>query len=209
MCIRDRKITQWEKWQYTDQEIQIAKEKNIKLPDVELARILWQPSWNDVLRLPIVVKRQVREQADVEEGYYKYYGVVTNHNLFKQRLQSVMEHYNKRGNVENFIREEKYGYDLKHFPCQKLMANYAYGLIAMAAMNHMRLLALVDKPIKTNYAKKFRRKFIHIPGHIVRHARRTVLKVPKQFLQEVQKIKEGLQLHPETNSAYTAGCSSG
>lgn len=35
------------------------------------------------------------------------------------------------GNAENFIKEEKYGYDLKNFPCLKLNANYAYGLLAM------------------------------------------------------------------------------
>jgi len=203
-----KNITKWEKWQYTEKELKKAKEKNIKLPDVDLGVILWRPSWNDVLRLPIVVKRQALEQADLEGGYYKYYGIVTNHNLAMQSLQSLVEHYNKRGNVENFIREEKYGYDLKHFPCQKLRANYAFGLIAIVAMNHMRMMALVDRPVKTNYAKKFRRKFIHIPGYLVKHARQTVLKIPQHYLKEVNRLKEGLQL-PGKNSAYPAGCSSG
>ena len=31
-------------------------------------------------------------------------------------LQEIIEFHRKRGNSENFIREEKYNYDLKHFP---------------------------------------------------------------------------------------------
>lgn len=202
-------ITKWEKWQYSEKELQKAKEKGVELPEVEIGSFHWRPSWKDVLRLPIVVKRQPVEQADLIDGHYKYYGIVTNHSLLRQTLQEVLEHYNTRGNVENFIREEKYGYDLKHFPCQSLMANYAFGLLAMVASNHMRMMALIDRPVKTNYAKKFRRKFIHIPGQVVSHARSTVLKVSKKYIREVNKIKEGLQSHPEINSAYTAGCSSG
>lgn len=52
-----------------------------------------------------------------------------------------MEHHALRGNSENFIREEKYGYDLKHFPCQKLSANHAYGLFALIAHNFLRTIA--------------------------------------------------------------------
>jgi hypothetical protein len=42
----------------------------------------------------------------------------------------VIEFYRKRGNAENYIREDKYGFDLKHYPCLKLIANKAYGLIS-------------------------------------------------------------------------------
>ncbi len=59
-------------------------------------------------------------------GEWEYYGVVTNFDLFKTSLKKVLEFYQKRGNAENFIREEKYGYDLKQFPCQKLGANHAF-----------------------------------------------------------------------------------
>lgn len=202
-------IIHWEKWQYSASEIKQAIAKGKELPDIELGRFHWRPSWNEVLRFPIVVKRERLEQATLEGGIFKYYGVVTNHNLFTQSLQNVMEHYNKRGNVENFIREEKYGYDLKHFPCQSLQANHAFGLIAMVANNLLRWMALIDKPVQTLYAKKFRRKFISIPGHLVQHARRLVLKIPQHYLKEVNRLKEGWQSHPAMNSAYPVGISSG
>ncbi len=56
-----KNITKWERWQYPEKELQKAKDKNIKLPDVDLGIILWRPSWSDVLRLPIVVKQQALE----------------------------------------------------------------------------------------------------------------------------------------------------
>jgi len=190
-------ISNWQPWEYTAKELKRAEEKNIKLPEIELGRFYWQPSWSESLRLPIVVQRKAVEQASLEEGAYEYYGIVCNHDLFKECLQSIVEHYHKRGNVENFIREEKYGYDLKHFPCQKLEANHAFGLIAMVANNFLRSIALTDSPEKTHYSKKIRRKFIHKPGHLVSHARQMVLKVPKEFLKEVLRIQEAWGLKPE------------
>lgn len=198
-----------EEWKYTDKEIQQAKKKGRELPQIDVGRFHWRPSWNEALCFPIVVKRVPQEQISLLDGAYKYYGIVTNHNLFNQSLQSLVEHYNKRGNVENFIREEKYGYDLKHFPCKSLTANYAFGLIAMVAHNLLRWAALVDKPTHTNFAKKFRRKFINIPGHLVKHARKLVLKIPQHNLEEVNRLIEGLQFNPAMNSAFTAGNSSG
>jgi len=202
-------IIHWQKWQYSEQEIKQAENKGKVLPEIELGRFHWRPSWNEVLCFPIVVKRERLAEPDLIDGEYKYYAIVTNHNLFRQTLQSLVEHYNKRGNVENFIREEKYGYDLKHFPCQSLSANHAFGLIAMVANNLLRYMALIDKPVHTNFAKKFRRKFISIPGHLVQHARSLVLKIPKHYLKEVNRLKEGWQSHPAMNPAFTAGKSGG
>src|SRR5690606_20499615 len=115
----------WQPWQYTKEEKEAAAKTGRSLPEVDLSYFYWRPSWNDVLRLPIVVKRtkvQSQEQMILGQGEYKYYAVVTNLNLAQWSLQKVIEHHNERGNAENFIREEKYGFDLKHFPCQSLKA---------------------------------------------------------------------------------------
>jgi len=102
----------------------------------------------------------------------------------------VMEHHAKRGNSENFIREEKYGYDLKHFPCQKLSANHAYGLFALIAHNFLRTIARLHRPDKPHYSKKLRRRFIFLPGKLVKHARQLVMKIPRRFQKEVLLIRE-------------------
>ncbi|NJL26138.1 MAG: hypothetical protein HC902_13890 [Calothrix sp. SM1_5_4] len=151
------------------------------------------------MRFAVVVKRQkygVEEQMQLGRGIYKYYGVVTNLPLRNWSLPSVIEHHNKRGNAENFIREEKYGYDLKHFPCQELKANHAFGLLAVAAHNILRWVAIHDNPSRPRFAKGIRRTFIEIPAIVVSHARLLVLRVSEAAFKEVIRIREALELKP-------------
>lgn len=112
-------------------------------------------------------------------------------------LQEVMAFYQKRGNAENFIREGKYGYDLKHFPCLKLKANKAYGLLAMVAHNVLRYVALLMKPEKPNYSKKLRKRYVFHAGKIVKHARQVVLKIAAKGYEEVKELREAWGLEPK------------
>lgn len=192
-------ITKWEKWVYSDKEKQEAAQLGKSLPQIELGRFYWQPSWKENLRLAVVVKRrkyQAEEQMLLGQGEYKYYGVVTNLPLLDWSLQEVIEHHNKRGNAENFIREEKYGYDLKHFPCLEMKANHAFGLLAMMAHNLLRWVAIHENPSRPHFAKASRRKFINIPGIIVSHARLLTLRVSQLAYEEVNRLREALQLSP-------------
>jgi hypothetical protein len=200
-------IGKWEAYVYPQEERELALAKGITLPTVELGRFYWQPSWSESLRLPVVVKRQkydAEEQMVLGQGEYKYYGIVTNHPLLEWSLQEVLEHHNKRGDAENFIREEKYGYDLKHFPCLEIKANHAFGLIAMAAHNVLRWVAIHDNPSRPSFAKGLRRKFVHIPAIVVSHARLLVLRVSEAALKEVNRLREALELQPYSSPISTA-----
>ncbi len=112
-------------------------------------------------------------------------------------LQEVMEFHQKRGNCENFIREEKYGYDLSHFPCLKMNANHAYGLLAMVAHNLLRWVALLMKPDKPLFSKKLRKRFIFYPGKIVKHARQVYLRIIERGYEEVMRLREAWGFKPE------------
>ncbi len=196
-----KEIVKWTPWVYSQEEIKEAQEQGRTLPEMELGRFYWQPSWNEVLRLPVVVKRQkyeVQEQLQLGQDQYKYYAVVTNVDLYHWSLQEVIEHHNQRGNAENFIREEKYGYDLKHFPCLELKANHAFGLLALSAHNILRWVSIHDNPSRPRFAKGLRRKFIDIPAVVVSHARYLVLRVSEVALQEVNRIRMALELMPCT-----------
>jgi len=103
----------------------------------------------------------------------------------------VIEHHAKRGNSENFIREKKIHLDLKHFPCLKMNANFAYGLIGMVSYNFLRIIARLDEPDKPHYAKKLREKYIYIPAKVVKHARQMFLRIPEQFKKEVHLMTTG------------------
>lgn len=127
----------------------------------------------------------------------KLSATTTSSDLKKQKfwsIQDVFQHHQKRGNSENFIKEEKYSYDLKHFPCLKLNANYAYGLLAMVAHNILRWVSVMTKPDKPHYSKKLRRRFISIPAKLVHHARQVYLKMMDINLKEVLFLRETLGL---------------
>lgn len=197
-------IDDWEPWQWDEKELKEFENRKQKPPEIEVGRFLWKPGWEEKIRIPIVVKRTwVTEGQDqglfddkTAGGYWDHYGVVSNISLYFNSKQAVIERHNKRGNAENFIREEKYGYDLKHFPCLKLRANHAFGLLAMVAHNILRWIAIVEKPDKPHFSKKLRRRFVFIPGKVVQHARKVIMKVPMHFFKEVNRLREVWRLQP-------------
>ena len=184
-------ITAWTPWEYSKEEREAALSKKRELPKVELGSFFYQPGWSENLRFPCVVKRTWVEGADLfGAGHWKHYAVLSNRNLLTNSLQIIMEHHAKRGNAENFIREEKYAYDLKHFPCQKIAANHAYGMLALVAHNFLRTIALLYRPDKPHFSKKLRRRFIFLPGKLIKHARQLVMKIPRRFMREVMLMRE-------------------
>ena len=192
-------VTNWKPWEYSEKEIEKADQRKISLPLIEVGSYQWTPGWAESLRLTVVVKRTwVSAVTLFAEGEWQYYAIVVGMPQQKFSLQQMVEFHNQRGNCENFIREEKYGYDLKHFPCEKLHANHAYALLAMVAHNILRWCALLSNPYKPHFAKKLRRRFIFIPGKIVEHARQLCIKIPERFFKEVQHLREAWQLplHP-------------
>ena len=184
----------WQPWVHSSAALAKAKARDELLPKVEVARMFWKPSWADEkLLFPIIVKRTwvpIREsgksQGDLfapdtikEKGEWDYYAVLTNFNLSDWTLQSVMEHHAKRGNAENFVKEEKYNFKLKNFPCQKLLTNHAWVLLAQVAHNMIRWIAIMDEPSKPHYSKKIRNKYVFLAGKVVSHAGSIVLRVMK------------------------------
>lgn len=201
-------ITDWQPWIYSEEELKQAQKKGKRLPRIEIGRSYWQPSWAENLRIPVIVKRTWKEPVQLGmltlPGEWKHYAIVTNWNLFENSYQKVMEFHHQRGNAERFIREEKYGFDLKHFPCQELSANAAFAQLAMVAHNLLRWIALVQKPDKPHFSKKIRRRFVYIPGKIIQHARQVFLKIPARFYEEVQRLLPGLRFNPGS-SAFASG----
>jgi len=166
----------------------------------------------DKERFEEIRKKNAQLNLIGEDGYlkadpYDYYAVLTNFplNLATDKaqasgsevkhkryygLQEVIEHHAQRATCENFIREGKYGYDLKHFPCLKLNANRAYGSLAMVAHNLLRWVALTMQPDKPNFAKKLRKRFVFYPGKILYRSRQIILRIVEHGFQEVMKLRE-------------------
>lgn len=193
-------ITKWEPWIYELADKKKAELSGKELPKIEVGYFYWQPSWAEKkLQFPIVVKRtwvKGKEGTDLFGGSWEYYGVVTNLSLYSHTTQYVIEFHNERGNMENFIREDKYAFDLKHFPCQKLSANYAYLLLGAVAGNLMRWMALIEQPNKPKFAKKLRRRYVFLPGKVVTHARQIVFKISQKAYEEVTRLKQAWTSQP-------------
>jgi hypothetical protein len=185
---RAGQITSWIPWQWTSEELKAFQDKKEQPPQVELGSMLYQPGWSENLRFYMVVKRTWRYDSRLNRDRWFYYAVLTNWDLFRNSLQSAMEFHHGRGAGENVIREHKYAYDLKHFPCQKLSANQVYGIFALIAHNHLRTIALLDNREHPLYAKRLRFKLIYQPGKIVSHARRKIIKFAKKVGEEVQAM---------------------
>jgi len=226
----------WTPWVFSEKEIEKAQMRGRELPEIDLTRFYWSPSWSQKdgkkLVFTTVVKRTLNKERYEEirkkntqlrlmqdDGYlkedpYDYYAVITNFplDLANERigltnaqgkvkrysLQEVMEFHHKRANSENFIREEKYNYDLKHFPCLRLNSNRAYGLLAMVAHNLLRWVSIMMKPEKPHYSKKLRKRFVFHAGKVVHHARQVFLKITEKGYEEVQSLREVWGFEPAT-----------
>jgi hypothetical protein len=197
----------WTEWVYSQEEMKKALKQERELPKVEVSRFFWRPSWSkEMLMFPVVVKRtwkpaRPETQHDLfapdtilAEGEWDYYAVVTNFDLSKWSLQEVMEHHAKRGNAENFVKEEKYNFKLKNFPCQKLLANHVWVQHALIAHNLIRWIALMDKPDRPHYSKKVRRRYVFNAGKLVYHAGAWALRVMESAYERgLKDLREGWQ----------------
>lgn len=66
-----------------------------------------------------------------DEQLYDHYCFITNIDISEMDNEEVIRFYRKRANCENFIKDEKYSFDFKHFPCGVKKANQVYGLIGL------------------------------------------------------------------------------
>lgn len=209
----------WQPFEYSEEDVQKAKKSKQELPLVEVARFYWEPSWSsETLKIPMVVQRRWVKYSNMkdkakkhgqrnlfeldtvkEEGSWEYYAIVTNLPLTSWSLEEVIYHHRKRGNAENFVKEGKYNFHLKNFPCEKLVHNKAWVCFAQIAHNLIRWIALLDNPDHPSFGKKIRDDFMFIPGKIVQDARGLILRVPLYAKEVLQKI-EGWQF-PGFNSA--------
>ena len=121
------------------------------------------------------------------DGNYNYFAWVSNIGEHEMSDEDLLLFYRKRGNAENFIRELKNGYDLKHFPCQKLNANKTYGLIAAFAHNLMRFASWLISPKEPHFAKIIRFRMVNLACQVVLHARSVTFRFSKHVTEEVNR----------------------
>lgn len=173
------------------------------------------------LRVVIIRAPKIDEQLGLFDGSYRHYAFVTDvgeheklpvmqkrdytgkrgakrtelvgYKMVPASMDNIINFYRSRGNTENFIKEQKYGLDLKHYPCRKLSANKVFGLVGALAYNLMRFSSfLISK--RGCYSKKIRFHLVHLPCQVVRHARKTIVRFNHNQQKEVCGKLKKLQM---------------
>ena len=179
------KINNWEKQDETDAERIIFKDGS----ECEIGETSYSPKQSHI-KFRVIVIRALKPGAEnkmfLALDDYSYQAWISTISDSSSALE-IIKLYRKRGNAENFVKELKNGLDLHHYPCKKLLANNAYGLIAAYAYNLMRFISLKDTPEKPKFAKAIRFGFVHIPCQVVRHARSVTFRFADFYFKEVRK----------------------
>lgn len=123
---------------------------------------------------------------DIDQSYL-YYTIVTDFTEEEKSDEEIVDFHRGRSAAENNIKDQKNGYGLSHFPCQKLNANFAYGIIANITYNMMKYLSYFIGE-RGCHAKRIRTKLIKLPAMVARDARSIILRLnaeQRRFLEEI------------------------
>ena len=133
-------------------------------------------------------------ELGLNEDSYDYFAWATSIGEHELNNEKIIYFYRKRGSAENYIREMKNGFDMHHYPCLKLDANRAYGVIGAFAYNVMRFISLLDSPTKPQFAKAIRSRIITLPCIVVRRAGYVIFRYMTHHHRRVKHWLEKLKI---------------
>jgi hypothetical protein len=126
----------------------------------------------------LVVQRWREAQLKLFEPQgYRHYVIATN--MDELSAPEVVRHHNKRGQVENSIKELKIGFGMEQMTSGEFRANavwFGLGVLASNLIQGMKLLFL-DPDWKTKTVATLRWQVIQVAGRLVRHGRSLILRL--------------------------------
>ena len=114
---------------------------------------------------------------------YSYHGFITDRD--GETLELEADH-RRHAEVENAIRDLKYGVGLNHLPSGRFAANAAWLAIQVMAHNLARWTARTGLGEQVVTTKTLRRRFFSLAGRLTRSARRLTLHLPQRWPWETQ-----------------------
>ena len=114
---------------------------------------------------------------------YSYHGFITDRDGDTLELEAD---HRRHAEVENAIRDLKYGVGLNHMPSGRFAANAAWLATQVMAYNLARWTARIGLGQKVVTTKTPRRRFFSLPGRLTRSARRLTLHLPQNWPWETQ-----------------------
>ena len=114
---------------------------------------------------------------------YSYHAFITDRD--GETLELEADH-RRHAEVENAIRDLKYGVGLNHMPSGRFAANGAWLAVQVMAHNLDRWTARIGLGGRTVITKTLRRRVFALVGRITRSARRLTLHLPRRWPWETQ-----------------------
>ena len=109
---------------------------------------------------------------------YSYHGFITDRD--GETLELEADH-RRHAEIENAIRDLKYGVGLNHLPSGRFAANGAWLAVQVMAHNLARWTARSGLGEQIVTTKTLRRRFFALAGRLTRSARRITLHLPKHW----------------------------
>jgi len=127
----------------------------------------------------LVFVRDIDEQGQLFEAAHRGRGIITNASQQQRSAIDVVAHYNRRGTMENHIKELKHGFGMRRVPCGQEHANAAWFRIGAMAYNLFLLQQAFGLPPELLHVTvgTVRWRLYQTAARLVRHARQLVLKV--------------------------------
>ena len=114
---------------------------------------------------------------------YSYHAFITDRD--GETLELEADH-RRHAEVENAIRDLKYGVGLNHMPSGRFAANGAWLGVQVMAHNLARWMARIGLGERTVITKTLRRRVFALVGRITRSARRLTLHLPRRWPWETR-----------------------
>ena len=114
---------------------------------------------------------------------YSYHGFITDRD--GEMLELEADH-RRHAEIENAIRDLKYGVGLNHMPSGRFAANGAWLAVQAMAHNLARWTARIGLGQQIVTTKTLRRRVFALAGRITRSARRLTLHLPRRWPWEEQ-----------------------
>ena len=119
---------------------------------------------------------------------YSYHGFITGRE--GETLELEADH-RRHAEIENAIRDLKYGAGLNHMPSGRFAANGAWLAVQVMAHNLARWTARIGLGEQIVTTKTLRRRVFALVGRLTRSARRLTLHLPKRWPWE-EKVTRAL-----------------
>ena len=153
----------------------------------DVAETTYTPFQSEADAAPVrLIVRRVKPTPGSHLGPLRHLQLSRLHHRPGRRDLELEADHRRHAEIENAIRDLKYGVGLNHMPSGRFAANGAWLAVQVMAHNLARWTARIGLGERIATTKTLRRRFFALVGRITRSARRLTLHLPQHWPWETQ-----------------------